>query len=88
MINIMKNFSKAQQDTCRDIRRRGKNKFHALKCRQKSKDELLILQEKVKAKRHQKKEMMKKHTELSLEKATLDTQLLLLEIDSLNQDFC
>merc|ERR1712064_149609 len=39
MLNIIRNFSKQQQDACRDIRRKGRNKVHALKCRQKRKEE-------------------------------------------------
>ena len=36
-----------QQDVCRDVRRRGRNKAHALKCRQKKADELEELQRKI-----------------------------------------
>merc|ERR1719474_1254383 len=63
MLNIIRNFSKQQQDACRDIRRKGRNKVHALKCRKKSKDELTMLQEQVKAMKQEKERQMRRKEE-------------------------
>ena len=41
---LIKELSKEHQDLCRDIRRKGRNKIHAVKCRQKSRDEVAMLQ--------------------------------------------
>ena len=41
---LIKELSKEHQDLCRDIRRKGRNKIHAVKCRQKSRDEVTMLQ--------------------------------------------
>lgn len=87
MLNIIRNFSKQQQDACRDIRRKGRNKVHALKCRQKSKDELTMLQEQVRAKKLERDMEKKRTSELLAMKRSLDTELLMLEIDCFNKDF-
>lgn len=91
MLNIIRNFSKQQQDACRDIRRKGRNKVHALKCRQKSKDELTMLQEQVKAMKQEKERQMRRKEEeekkLLALKGSYESQLLMLEIDCFNKDF-
>jgi len=91
MLNIIRNFSKQQQDACRDIRRKGRNKVHALKCRQKSKDELTMLQEQVKAMKQEKERQMRRKEEeekkLMALKGSYESQLLMLEIDSFTEDF-
>jgi len=91
MLNIIRNFSKQQQDACRDIRRKGRNKVHALKCRQKSKDELTMLQEQVKFMKQEKERQMRRKEEeekkLMALKGSYETQLLMMEIDCFNKDF-
>jgi len=52
---LIKELSKEHQDLCRDIRRKGRNKIHAVKCRQKSRDEVTMLQEKVDRAKERKK---------------------------------
>jgi len=80
-----------EQDACRDIRRKGRNKVHALKCRQKSKDELTMLQEQVKAMKQEKERQMRRKEEeekkLMALKGSYESQLLMLEIDSFTEDF-
>ena len=48
----------------RDIRRKGRNKIHALKCRQKQKDELEELQEKVRKAQEERKKLFENNAAL------------------------
>ena len=41
---LIKDLTKESQDICREIRKKGRNKIHALKCRKKSRDEVSRLQ--------------------------------------------
>ena len=41
---LIKELTKESQDICREIRRKGKNKIHALKCKKKSRDDVTRLQ--------------------------------------------
>ena len=38
--DLIKDLTKERQDICREIRKKGRNKIHALKCRKKSRDEV------------------------------------------------
>ena len=42
--DLIKDLTKERQDICREIRKKGRNKIHALKCRKKSRDEVSRLQ--------------------------------------------
>ena len=43
-MDLIKDLGKEHQEVCREIRRKGRNKIHALKCRKKSRDEVSRLQ--------------------------------------------
>jgi len=63
-LNIIQLYNKEQQDVCRDIRRKGRNKIHALKCRQKQKDELEELQAKVRKAQEERKKLFENNAAL------------------------
>ena len=43
-MDLIKDLGKDHQEVCREIRRKGRNKIHALKCRKKSREEVSRLQ--------------------------------------------
>merc|ERR1711884_613505 len=67
--NIIQELSAEQQECCRNIRRKGRNKFHALKCRQKKKDEVAELEERVARAQATQYQLQQMNQQLQVERA-------------------
>merc|ERR1711988_1881845 len=57
-MDLIKPMVKEHQDICKEIRRKGRNKIHALRCRQKNRDEVSMLQEQVERAKEQKRKLL------------------------------
>lgn len=55
---LIKDLTKESQDICREIRKKGRNKIHALKCRKKSRDEVSRLQEQVEMEKEKRRQLL------------------------------
>merc|ERR1712117_338464 len=56
--DLIKDLTKERQDICREIRKKGRNKIHALKCRKKSRDEVSRLQEQVEREKEKRRQLL------------------------------
>ena len=72
---------------CREIRRKGRNKAHALKCRQKKQDELAELQRRVQDARMRKIETERENMRLQGIYQHLETRLQKIEAEARNYGY-